>query len=159
MAEEETPESLSALFEQASRMIHGMGHAGGLTSAQWVALRYFSEASPFNRTMASLARFQGLSVTPIGRTVRNLIERGYVERFPNPRSKRADLIILTDEGKRKLTEDPYRQLIGIMSKIPPGDRTATAKTIKTVLEEIKELSLPQFDEVALRASDSTECED
>ena len=62
MKNEISPAGVSALFEQASRLIHGLGFAEGLTPAQWVALRYFAEAPPFSRTMASLARYQGLTL-------------------------------------------------------------------------------------------------
>lgn len=149
MKDEFSPEGVSALFEQASRLLHGLGFAEGLTPAQWSALRYFSVAPPFSRTMANLARFQGLTLAPVTRTVRTLIDKGYVDRHPNPRSKRADLVIVTRAGKELLTRDPRSQLIEIMAKVPAEDREAMARTMRILLDGLLELGLPQFDESLL----------
>ena len=61
---------IAALIERASRLIHSIGYAEGLYPAQWTALRFFSEAPPSARTTAGLARFQGMSLGPVARTVR-----------------------------------------------------------------------------------------
>ena len=146
MKDHVSPAGVSALFEQASRLIHGLGFAGGLTPAQWVALRYFAEAPPFSRTMASLARYQGLTLAPVTRTVRTLIDKGYVDRHPNPRSKRADLVIVNPAGRKLLESDPRARLVDIIAQIPPDERETLARSMKTILDGLLELGLPRFDE-------------
>lgn len=146
MKEEFSPEGVSALFAQSSRLIHSLGFAEGLTPAQWSAMRYFSSAPPFSRTMANLARFQGLTLAPVTRTVRTLIEKGYVERRPNPRSKKADLVILTPAGKELLKRDPRSQLSDIIAKLSAEDREAMTGMMRVILQGLLEIGLPQLDE-------------
>ncbi len=146
MKEEFSPEGVSALFEQSSRLIHSLGFAEGLTPAQWAAMRYFSSAPPFSRTMANLARFQGLTLGPVTRTVRNLIDKGYVERRPNPRSKKADLVILTPSGKEMLKRDPRSQLAAIISKLSVEDRESMTGMMRIIVHGLLEIGLPQLDE-------------
>ncbi len=146
MKEEFSPEAVSALMEQASRLIHSLGFAEGLTPAQWSAMRYFSSAPPFNRTMANLARFQGLTLGPVTRTVRTLMDKGYVERRPNPRSKKADLVILTPTGKEHLKKDPRSQLAGVISKLSIEDREAMIAKLRVIVHGLLEIGLPQLDE-------------
>ena len=141
-----SPEGVSSLFEQASRLIHGLGFAEGLTPAQWSALRYFAEAPPFSRTMANLARFQGLTLAPVTRTVKVLVEKGYLDRHPNPRSKRADLMIDSRTGRELLKRAPHTQLADVISKVPTDDREVIARSMRTIIDGILEIGLPQFDE-------------
>ncbi|MEI6559774.1 MAG: MarR family transcriptional regulator [Rhodospirillaceae bacterium] len=149
MKEEFSPEGMTALFKQASRLIHGMGFSGGMTPAQWVALRYFADAPPFSRTMANLARFQGITLAPVTRTVRMLIDKGYVERHPNPRSRRADLIIVNKAGRKALEIDPTHKLVEIIASIPNEDRECLVRSMKTILDGMLEFGLAQFDESLL----------
>ena len=150
MKEEFTPEGITALFEQASRLIHGARFAEGLTPAQWTALRYFAEAPPFQRTMASLARFQGLTLAPVTRTVRTLMDKKLVDRHPNPRSKRADLIIVNKAGRQMLNQNPRAQIAEVIAKVPTEDREVLVRSMHTILDGLLELGLPQFDESLLQ---------
>ncbi|MEI8395511.1 MAG: MarR family transcriptional regulator [Rhodospirillaceae bacterium] len=153
MKEEFSPEGITGLFEQASRLIHGARFSGGLTPAQWTALRYFAEAPPFSRTMASLARFQGLTLAPITRTVRTLMEKGLVDRHPNPRSKRADLIIVNKAGRQMLNQNPRAQIAEVIAKVPIENREVLVQSMRTILDGLLELGLPQFDESLLADDD------
>jgi len=150
MKDEFSPEGITTLFEQASRFIHGSGFAGGMTPAQWTALRYFAEAPLSNRTMASLARFQGMTLSPVTRTVKNLVEKGYVDRHPNPRTRRADLIIVNEAGKQVLQADPRSQLLSAITKVPPEYREPLALSLRIILEGMLTLGLSHMDESSLR---------
>lgn len=146
MKDEFSPEGITALFEQASRLIHGSGFTGGMTPAQWTALRYFASVPKSSRTMANLARFQGLTLAPVTRTVRNLILKGYVDRHPNPRTRRADLIIVNETGKQALEADPHRQLLAIIATVPPEYREPFVLSIKIVVDQMMALGLPSVDD-------------
>ena len=153
MKDDVTPEAIAGMFEQASRLVHGARFAGGLTPAQWTALKYFAEAPPFQKTMASLARFQGLTLAPITRTVRTLMDKGLVDRHPNPRSKRADLIIVNKAGRQMLGQNPRAQIAEVVAKVPVEHREVFVRSMHTILDGLIELGLPQFDESLLQDND------
>ena len=150
MKEEFSPEGITALLEQASRLIHGSGFTGGMTPAQWTALRYFAEAPLSSRTMASLARFQGMTLAPVTRTVKNLIEKGYVDRHPNPRTRRADLIIVNETGQQVLETDPRSQLLSVIAKVPFEYREHLTLSIRIILEGMLAFGLPHIEEELFR---------
>jgi DNA-binding MarR family transcriptional regulator len=127
---------LANLLEQAVRLIHGANHAQGLYPAQWVALRYFRDALPRSRTIAHLARFQGINLNVVARTVRTLVERGLLEREPNPRDKRSALVYLTPAGRTTLKQDPQAALAGVLDKLALEDRTALADILQTIVQEM-----------------------
>src|ERR1700712_660223 len=70
--------ALASLLEQTSRAIHSLGYAEGLFPAQWSALRYFARVEAGFRTASALARFQGMAVGPVTRTVRTLVSKGLI---------------------------------------------------------------------------------
>lgn len=86
----------------------------------WLAVTkmYNEEASKFDSTMAtgfallsidpengtpstSLGPKMGMEATSLSRTLKNMEERGLIERKPNPEDGRGVLIFLTDFGRKK----------------------------------------------------------
>ncbi len=124
---------IAALVERASRLIHSIGYAEGLYPAQWTALRFFSEAPPSARTTAGLARFQGMSLGPVARTVRTLVEKGLLARAANPSSRRADLIAVTSGGQTLLKRDPRAAVAGAVECMPLEQREALASAMESLL--------------------------
>ena len=49
--------AITELVVQLGRIAHGDGYTGGLTPAQWSALRYLSRANRFSRTVSAFAEF------------------------------------------------------------------------------------------------------
>lgn len=125
---------VAALLEQASRLIHSAGHAEGLYPAQWSALRYFDEMPVQNRTTASLARFQGMNLGPVARTVRTLVEKGLLVRTDNPKSRRADLLALTPAGRELMRRDPRRALAARIDALPGAQQEMLAGALETLLQ-------------------------
>lgn len=130
---------IAALIEQVSRLTHSAGYAEGLYPAQWTALRFFSEASASARTTAGLARFQGMSLGPVARTVRTLVDKGLLARAANPLSRRADLIAVTAAGRTLLQKDPRLRLSATADKMPLEQREALAGALETLLYHLFEL--------------------
>ena len=124
---------LSVLFERTARLIHSIGFAEGLYPAQWVALRFFSEAPPSSRTSADLARFQGISLGPVARTVRTLVEKGLLARVANPASRRADLIAVTSAGHDYLKHDPRAAITAIVEGMQNEQRLALALALEALV--------------------------
>ncbi|CAK0767982.1 hypothetical protein CCP2SC5_430002 [Azospirillaceae bacterium] len=133
MQSQVSPVGIAALLEQASRLIHSSGYAEGLYPAQWIALRYFSEALPSSRTTASLARFQGMSLGPVARTVRTLVDKGLLIRMSNPASRRADLIAVTPAGQNLLKRDPRSTLISTLETLSETQRETLASGLEAML--------------------------
>jgi DNA-binding MarR family transcriptional regulator len=135
---------IAALIERASRLIHSIGYAEGLYPAQWTALRFFSEAPPSARTTAGLARFQGMSLGPVARTVRTLVEKGLLARAANPSSRRADLIAVTAAGQVLLKRDPRAAVAAAIETMPAEHREALASAMETLLHGL--LAIQRFPE-------------
>lgn len=133
MRKEISPDGIAALLEQATRLIHSTGYAEGLYPAQWTALRYYSEAPGNARTTAGLARFQGMSLGPVARTVRTLVEKGLLVRMANPSSRRADLIAVTAAGMELLRRDPRAELSGLIAQLPHDQREGLAVGLEMLL--------------------------
>lgn len=134
MANKISASGVAALMEQTSRLIHSAGHAEGLYPAQWSALRYFDEAPAPNRTTASLARFQGMNLGPVARTVRTLVEKGLLVRTDNPKSRKADLLALTVPGRTLLERDPRRALAARIATLSPHRQAELAAVLETLLQ-------------------------
>ena len=127
---------IAALIEQASRRIHSISFAEGLYPAQWMALRYFSEAPPSSRTTANLARFQGMSLGPVARTIRTLVEKGLLARVANPTSRRADLITVTAAGQALFEHDPLIAISATIETLPMDQREALASAMKILVHDL-----------------------
>ncbi|SLN56023.1 MarR family winged helix-turn-helix transcriptional regulator [Oceanibacterium hippocampi] len=124
---------IASLLEHLSRMIHSEGHTAGLYPAQWTALRYFARADQPSRTTAELSRFQGMRIGPVARTVRTLVEKGYLERRPNPRSKRADFLEVTPDGRALLEDDPLNNLASLLEQIPADEKRTFAEVLERII--------------------------
>jgi len=74
----------------------------GLTTTQYTALTAL-EGNPA-MTAAALARHTFVAAQTIAQLVRTLEERGWVERRPDPSSRRQALLALTPAGARLLAE-------------------------------------------------------
>ena len=127
---------IAALIERSARLLHAIGYAGGLNPAQWVALRYFSEAPPIIRTTADLARYQGMSLGSVSRTVRTLVEKNLLARADNPASRRADLIALTSAGHALLKNDPNKAVVAIVETMLTNQREALATALELTMTQL-----------------------
>ncbi len=76
--------------------------AHGVTTVQYTALTVL-ERHP-EMTAAALARFTFVTAQTIAQLVRTLVERGWVDRHPDPGSRRQHLLSLTADGQRLLHE-------------------------------------------------------
>ena len=110
--------------------MHARAHSHGLYPAQWSALRYFKSAAREHQSAIALARYQGLAFGAVARTVRTLIDRGYLRRAGRIGKGRAEAIELTPQGESMLAADP---LAGITEAIcnwttKPGTRWRSFST-------------------------------
>lgn len=81
----------------------------GLTAAWWQVLGAIHRAqTPLS--VSEIAREMGLMRQSVQRIVNVLIDRGFLARAPNPKHKRAPLVILTDKGQVAVTAAFQRQI-------------------------------------------------
>ena len=142
-----SPVGIATLIERASRLVHSIGYAEGLYPAQWAALRYVTGAPPSSRTTAGLARFQGMCLGPVARTVRNLVDKGLLARVANPASRRADLIAVTTAGQLLLKSDPRHAIVDVVATMPAEHQVALATALETLIPAL--YVEHSFEEVAI----------
>ena len=127
---------LARAFELAARLVHSRSHACGLYPAQWSALRYFKTAKGEYRTAMALARYQGLAFGPVARTVRTLIERGFLRKAGSAGRGRAEVVELTAAGEEILARDPLAPLVLALAALDPAARSAFAVALEPILEAL-----------------------
>jgi DNA-binding MarR family transcriptional regulator len=127
---------LTRAFELASRLVHSRSHVCGLYPAQWSALRYFKTASGEYRTAIALARYQGLAFGPVARTVRTLVERGFLRKAGSAGRGRAEVVELTAAGEAILARDPLAPLLSAIVGLDPKVRAAFASALEPILEAL-----------------------
>lgn len=77
-----------------------------LTPTQWLALRFFSRANPFSRTLSEFAAYQATTRGTASQTIKSLEELGYIKREKSPHDGRSSILSLTDKAQQLLSEDP-----------------------------------------------------
>lgn len=130
---------LASVVENTSRLLHASAHSEGLYPAQWVALRYFAEVAEAQRTASALARYQDLAIASVARTVVTLVDKGLLNKLPNPRDARADLLEVTEVGYELLRRDPRLMLERALAEIPEEDIGAYARTATRLLQRLLEM--------------------
>ena len=129
--------SLARLVEQTSRAFHSFGFREGLYPAQWTALRYFAWAEPDQRTASALARFQGLAIGPVTRTVRTLMAKGLLENVDGRGRGRSRRVALTQAGRDLLADDPMGAIIAAIETLDPRERLGFARGLDGVLRAVQ----------------------
>jgi DNA-binding MarR family transcriptional regulator len=105
----------------------------GITTSQYAVLRWLSRDKAFRLT--KLSKLVLLSKSAITRIIDYLEEKGWAKRIIDPNDRRAQGVILTEEGERvtnqiikhhekslekrfeHLTEKEHRQMISLMQKL------------------------------------------
>jgi DNA-binding MarR family transcriptional regulator len=124
------------LLELVARTLHSRGYAEDLFPAQWAALRYFAKMPPERRTASDLARFQGLANGPVSRTVRTLIQKGLLMKAAVQPRGRAEVLELTEAGRKVLTSDPTLELEAAVGALPQSDQEALARAVESILRRL-----------------------
>src|SRR5258708_1026682 len=73
-----------------------------MTMPQFRVMTYLSEKPA---TLSAIARYRRVSLQAAGEVVQSLVERGWIERVPDPNDRRQSMLHLTQHGQTQ-----YRQL-------------------------------------------------
>lgn len=129
--------ALAGLLDQLSRSLHSLGYSEHLFPAQWTALRYFARAEPQHATATALARYQGIAIGPVTRTVRTLLSKGLLQsvqmRGPGG-PKRLDL---TEAGLKLLERDPLARVVEACAELTLDERHSFADSLGLLLARLQ----------------------
>ena len=128
---------LAGLFDQLSRAVSGNAVAAGLHPVQWSALRYLASVGPRARTVSGLAKFQGTTLGPTSRTVGAIKRKGYIVALPASDDRRSHRLDLTASGRRKLKQDPLKNLEEVLNTLPDTSRQILVECLETILQDLR----------------------
>ncbi len=109
--------TVAELVVQLGCLTRGEGFVANLTFAQWTALRYFSSANRFSRTVSAFAEFHGTTRGTASQTIKSLVQNGYVTRKRSTSDGRSIDLTLTNKSKKLLAEDPFELLVDAASSL------------------------------------------
>jgi DNA-binding MarR family transcriptional regulator len=124
------------LVLRLSRAALGDGFVEALTSAQWMALRYFSRANRFSRTVSAFAEFHATTRGTASQTVKGLIKQGYLARIPSDTDGRSARVDLTNHAKSILMRDPFEVLVNAAEALPGRLRGQLVKLLEQMLGHV-----------------------
>jgi DNA-binding MarR family transcriptional regulator len=125
------------LLLQASRALQGESDVEQqLTASQWVALRFFSRANTFCRTLSGLAAYQATTAAPASQTIKFLEQAGYIERGKSEEDARSSFFTVTEAGKRLLRTDPLLHLTEQVKGIDPTRMTMVRDFLRYLIANI-----------------------
>ena len=118
-----------------ARLMRSAEHEIGLNPAQWEALRYLSRCNSSSNSPIALTRYLGATKGTISQTVIALVNKGLVTKTNRQGERRSVALLLTDEGREFLKEDPWKRVEKAFKKKGPKKQAATAATLSKLLEE------------------------
>jgi DNA-binding MarR family transcriptional regulator len=88
------------LLLMVGRLVQFEGYDGGLSPAQWMALRFFARANSFSRTPSAFAEFQATTRGTASQAIKALEAGGYLVRQRSEADGRSVTLRLKDKGKK-----------------------------------------------------------
>ncbi len=128
--------TVAELVSQLGRMTYGESFANGLTPAQWTALRYFSRANRFSRTVSAFAEFHATTRGTASQTIKSLAQRGYLTRKRSKTDGRSVHFILSNKSKKILSDDPFEALVGATGKLSKSEYRTVARSLERILSNL-----------------------
>jgi DNA-binding MarR family transcriptional regulator len=128
--------AIAELVAQVGRLAYGDGFAAGLTPAQWTALRYFSRANRFSRTVSAFAEFHGTTRGTASQTIKSLVQNSYLRRKRSKSDGRSIDFTLTDKSKKLLAEDPFEALVAAASALSNSASHTVARSLERMLRKM-----------------------
>ena len=128
--------TVAELVAQLGRMTYGESFANGLTPAQWTALRYFSRANRFSRTMSAFAEFHATTRGTASQTIKSLAQSGYLTRKRSKTDGRSVHFNLTHKSKKMLSDDPFEALVGAAGTLSESEYRTVARSLERMLYKL-----------------------
>ena len=147
MGKQDTPpdRSVAELVTQLGRYAYGETPATGLTPAQWTALRYFSQANRFSRTVSAFAEFHATTRGTASGTVKSLVHGGYLKRTRSSSDGRSARLDVTSKATAIVSNDPFQRLTRAADTLSTTTHRAVRKGLDRMLGELAQnLGKPRF---------------
>jgi DNA-binding MarR family transcriptional regulator len=130
--------TIAELVLQLGCLARGDGFVADLTLAQWTALRYFSRANRFSRSVSAFADFHGTTRGTASQTIKSLVLNGYLTRKRSKTDGRSIDFTLTYKSKKLLSEDPFEALVVAASALANSASNTVARSLERMLREMAE---------------------
>jgi DNA-binding MarR family transcriptional regulator len=124
---------VAELVLQLGRAAYADSAAGGLTQAQWIALRFFARGNRFSRNVSGFAEFHSTTRGTASQTVKSLVEKGYLVRSRSKKDGRMTVFDLTAMASRKLSEDPLESVERAVDQLTPTQQSRTAAGLRQIM--------------------------
>lgn len=131
-------QTLAELVEQLGHCACSEAFKSGLNPAQWAALRYFERANRFSRTVSGFAEYHGTTRGTASQTIRALVHKGFLRRLPAKHDQRSFRLDLTERAGQILASDPIGEFVSAAGALPPGQCSALARGLRTILDQVLE---------------------
>lgn len=128
--------NLAEIIAHLGRVAYCEGFIEGLTSAQWAALRYFSRANRFSRTVSAFADFHSTTRGTASQTVKSLVAKGFLSRRRSQRDGRSIQLDVTPRGQDALKKDPFETLVVAVERLPESTRLHVGKVLTEMLTDM-----------------------
>jgi len=128
--------TIAELVVQLGCLTRGEGFVANLTFAQWTALRYFSSANRFSRTVSAFAEFHGTTRGTASQTIKSLVQNDYLTRKRSKSDGRSIDFTLTYKSKKLLAEDPFEALVVAASTLSNSASHTVARGLERMLRKM-----------------------
>ena len=115
-------DGVGKLIDRVGRVTRGLQFVGGLSPAQWAALRYVGCANRYSRNPSSLPGFLGSTKGTISQTLIALEGKGYVRRLRGNSDRRAVRLDITPAGEAMLLDDTLYRIDAVVASAPAPSR-------------------------------------
>ena len=127
---------IAELVFHLGRIASGEGLVEGLTAAQWAVLRYFAQANRFSRTPSAFAAFHGTTRGTASQTIKSLESQGHLTRVRSEDDRRSVQLVLTEQAKGILANDPFESLVRAADSLAPGVQGGFATALQRMLTQV-----------------------
>jgi DNA-binding MarR family transcriptional regulator len=124
---------VAELVLQLGRTAYADCASGGLTQAQWMALRFFARANRFSRSISAYADFHATTRGTASQTVKSLVNQGYLTRQRSDRDGRSSRFDLTEQACRKMADDPLDGVVRAARRLSPEQCAGTVDGLRQML--------------------------
>ncbi len=127
---------IADLVLQLGRAAYADCAASGLTQAQWIAIRFFTRANRFSRTVSGFAEFHATTRGTASQTVKTLVEKGYLKRTASEKDARSIRFDLTALARAKLRDDPLTAVADAAAKLGGEGVTRLTVSLRAMLADL-----------------------
>ena len=107
-----------------------------LTSAQWFALRFFSRANVFSRTLSGLAAYQATTRGTASQTIKALENLGYLVREKSPYDGRSSILTPTDKARKRISTDPLTSMFNDIDTLDKKRQEILRDTLRHLVGQL-----------------------